>query len=119
MSGFAVNRKEMNRGCGERSGRWTFEEFMFTESTFGSAVVEYEFLWTPPHRADDALFAPGMNFGTFEVFSPVVKEIVVFDDDGNSIPLTPAAEEECRKIVLDAFEMIHGDVQEFEGDLRC
>lgn len=119
MQNFAVNRKDMNKGCGERSGRWVFEEFMFTDSTFGSAAVEYEWHFTPPHKTDDELFAPGMNRGDFEVFNPVVKDIVVFDDDGNSIPLNAQAIEECQKIVLDAFSMIHRDVQDFEGELQC
>lgn len=42
MPSFAVNRKDMNRGTGEKSGVWVFEEFMFADSVFGRAVVEYD-----------------------------------------------------------------------------
>lgn len=91
---------------------------MYTESTFGSAVVEYDAFFHPPYACDDFLYAPGMNKGMIELHYVSVKDIVVFDDDGNSVPLDSNAIDACTKIVMDAFEAIVSDVKEFELEIR-
>ena len=118
MPAFAVNRKEMNRGCGDTSGRWLFEEFMFADNVFGSAAVEYQFQYHRPDRRDDKLFGPGGNNGEVEIWEPVVKDVVVVDDDGNAIPLSDDAVRELEAIVLEAFEADKDNVVQFEMERR-
>lgn len=116
MALFAVNRKTQNRGCGDGSGRWLFEEFMFNDSSFGKAAVEYGFSSHPIPPADRTLHGP--------IFEPEIHdgaevvECVVFDDDGNEITVSAEDLDVLKKFVLEAFEDDKDNVIEFEGSLR-
>ena len=102
---FPVNRKLMNHGTGDQSGQWSFEEFMFADSVFGKATVEY-----------DPVLLKDIDEMAF--LCRRVKELVVFDDDGNEVPVAPDHRHELNKMVLEAFENDLEHVEEFEtGEL--
>lgn len=99
---FAVNRKLMNHGAGDTSGQWSFDEFMFADSVFGKATVEYD---------------PVLVKETGEMVFLIrrVTELVVFDDDGNEVPVDPNHRHELNRMVLDAFDNDIAHVEEFES----
>lgn len=111
MPCFAVNRKDMNIGCGDGSGKWLFEEFMLSDSVFGRALVQY----TPELQVERD---NGRVISShFEISDPVVTEMVVFDDDGEDIPLNENQQAEMRAMVLGAFSAQLDRVREYEFDV--
>lgn len=119
MAMFAEKRKSQNSGCGDGSGRWLFEEFMFADSVFGRAVVEYGFSSHPIARCDRTLHGP--------VFEPEIHDdetvvlLEVHNDDGNviatkdTLPLTEWLK--LNAMVLEAFRADESAVIEYEGSL--
>lgn len=101
---FAVNRMLMNHGVGTGPGVWEYEQFMFGDSTFGRATVEYRHrrLHSEELGPEDILIAP------FKVTA-----LTVFTDDGDEIPLTQEAWSELSIIVLEAFEDDENHVLEY------
>lgn len=114
---FAVNRKVACVGCGVRSGQWIFEEFMFTDSILGEAVVSYECKFHRPDKRDDAILGFGQNNGELEIWDAKVFSVKVFNDDGDEMPLTEDDKLACSKMVLGRFGEIERDVQDFEMGL--
>lgn len=105
MPSFAVNRKQMNRGCGNGSGRWLFEEFMFSDSVFGRVEIEY----TPNHYIE-------REDRWTEIDDAQVASLVVFDDDGNDVPLIPDDYARLSQIAIEAFVAVREDVIEYERE---
>ena len=114
---FAVNRKVAAVGCGHRSGLWKFEEFMFTDGVLGEAVVEYYAKWHRPHPADDAILPRGQNRGEMEIDDAKIVSLSVFNDDSEAMELSEDDKLACRKMVLQRFEEIKREVQDFEMGL--
>lgn len=116
MGSFAVNRFAMNKGTGIRPGVWFFEEFMFSDSVFGKATVKY---LCDARKLTKAEIAEGDRSKPYEleISEPLVVGLEVFDDDGNSVPMTAAAAELCKAEVLDAFAAAEDRVLEFEMGL--
>lgn len=106
MPSFAVNRKQMNRGCGNGSGRWLFEEFMFSDCVFGRVEIEY----TPAGSLDED------KWKVIEILMPEVKSLVVFDDDGNDVPLSPEDYARLSQIAIEAFVAVRDDVIDYERE---
>lgn len=100
---FAVNRMLMNHGVGTGPGVWEYEQFMFGDSTFGRATVEYKHkrLYSEELGPEDILV------------DQKVTRLVVFTDDGDEIPLTQEAWAELSIIVLEAFEDDEDHVLEY------
>jgi hypothetical protein len=116
MPSFAVNRKDANRGTGVTPGQWLFEEFMFTDSVFGTAKVSY--------RCDARKLAPSeipegdtSKPYLLEISDAVVTSLEVFDDDGVSLPIDESTLTPLSIIVLDAFSAIEDHVLDFERGL--
>lgn len=99
---FAINRKLMNNGTGDQSGSWTFEEFMFADSVFGRATVLYD-----PVMVKET--------GEFVFLCRRVDDLVVFDDDGNEVSISPDLRHELEQVVLEAFENDIECVETFEA----
>lgn len=105
MSGFAVSRFEVNKGRGVSPGVWKFEEFMFFDSVFGHATVEYDAQAVRRNETEWRI----------DLVGPIVKQVVVYNDDGVVIRDIPDAEQqELREIVIRAFEDVQDAVMEFE-----
>jgi len=103
---FPIHRKLMNHGTGGRtSGIWEFDEFMFDENLFGRAAVEYTAIFSDDFDDD------------FTCFGRHVSKLEVFDDDGNSLPISPASRPQLEAMVLEAFENDKDHVEEFEMGL--
>lgn len=116
MGSFAVNRKEMNKGCGVKPGVWVFEEFMYTDSIFGCATVGYKCearKLTPDEVAKEDTGKPY----EIEISEPWVAMLEVHDDAGDPIELSDLAHGECEKIVLEAFADIRENVLDFEAGI--
>lgn len=107
MPSFAVNRKQMNRGCPNGSGRWLFEEFMWSDSGFGRVEIEY----TPRHFK-----LPGERGWTIELDDAQVASLVVFDDDGNDVPVSPDDYAKLSQIAIEAFVAVRDDVIDYERE---
>ena len=116
MGSFAANRGNVNKGTGLKPGLWLFEEFMFSETVFGSASVSYQ---CDAHRMAkcDIDGSVGKPY-ELQISSPVVTDVRVFDDQGVSIDLKENDIIMLNAMVLDAFELIQSDVIDFEmGEL--
>lgn len=103
MAGFAINRKDQNKGVHNGRGLWLFEEFMFADSVFGRSTVRYRSV----HARDEI-------GRTCYICSPAIEDLVIFDDDGNDIPLDDATRKEAAEMVLEAFWDQVEDVREAE-----
>jgi len=100
---FAVNRMLMNHGVGTGLGVWEYEQFMFGDSTFGRATVEYR------HKR-----LSSEELGPEDILvDQKVAALTVFTDDGDEIPLTQEAWVELSDIVLEAFEDDEDHVLEY------
>jgi hypothetical protein len=104
-------------GCGHESGVWVFEEFEFASEVWGKATVTYDARFHRPDRRDDAILPFGTNRGEFEISDVNVKEVVVFDDNGDEMPLDGDSKLACEKMVLTAFAKQQYDITEFESGL--
>lgn len=104
-------------GTGHESGVWVFEEFEFMSEVWGKATVTYDATFHQPDRRDDAILPFGTNRGEFEISDVKVKEVVVFDDEGNEMPLDENSRTACERKVLAAFAKQQYDVIEFESGL--
>ncbi len=123
MPSFAENRKTMNRGTGESSGVWVFEEFMFADSVFGRAVVEYDATAVRMKREDReerALLSPPYEM---QISDARVTKWTVFDDDGNAVMehfncgMNPIDRASIENQILEAFKSIEDEVRNFEMGL--
>lgn len=129
MASFAVDRNNMNRGTGERSGVWIFEEFMFADSVFGRAVVEYDATAVRVKNEDRevrALIAPPLY--DMQISGAKVTLAEVYNDDGAVVwsiamvknaehPQVQHARDESIQMVLDAFAAVQSEVIDFEMGL--
>lgn len=119
---FAVNRKQMNRGCSNGSNSWIFEDFMFSDSVFGEVTVEYEANFLRPCKADDELFGAGLNIGEMEICFVKVTRVVVFNDDGDVIAKHQNIDKgdlnvETMQAIEDAFASDLSSIEEHERSL--
>lgn len=106
MPSFAVNRKQMNRGCGNGSGRWLFEEFMWSDSVFGRVEIEYSVKHVNiPH---EELLT--------ECNDVEVTYLVVYDDDGNEVPVSPDDYARLSQVAIEAFVAVRDDVIDYERE---
>lgn len=99
----------LNRGCGEHSGRWFFEEFWLDDSSCCRATVEYHAQWDNEMR-------------TFRIADAEVSNIIFFGDDGEELEVGLAQQEfvaECKTNIVKHFmESCLDDVHTFEmGEL--
>lgn len=129
MASFAVDRNSMNRGTGEKSGVWIFEEFMFADSVFGRVVVEYDATAVRVKNEDRevrALIAPPLY--DMQISGANVTIAEAYDDDGNTVwslaMVANAKSEQVQKwrdeavqVILDAFAVVQSDVIDFEMGL--
>lgn len=111
MTVFAVDRFEANRGYGDGSGQWVFEEFMFTDSILGTAVVNYEATLFR-HDVDDR--PERKTERELRIFNPHVTRIEVFDDDGKTVELSVEDRKNLCLQVLQAFANVSEDVIDHE-----
>jgi len=128
MASFAVDRNSMNRGTGERSGVWIFEEFMFADSVFGRAVVEYDATAVRVKNEDREVMSLMSAPYEMQISGAKVTLAEVYNDDGAVVwslamvknaehPQVQQARDEAIKIVLDAFAAVHSEVIDFEMGL--
>ena len=85
MASFAVDRNNMNRGTGERSGVWIFEEFMFADSVFGRAVVEYDANAIRVKNEDREVGALMSAPYEMKISGAKVTFFEIFNDDGEQV----------------------------------
>lgn len=111
-----INRKQENTGNGLESGVWLFEQFVMMENVMFEAKVSYSVANTSemirgggPGGVD--LFFPGYDVEDAEVF-----DVVICDDEGNTV--TPSDEDlaAMKAAVLEAFANVHDRVIEFENE---
>ena len=117
MGSFAVNRKDANKGTGLKSGTWFFEEFYFTDSMFGSAIVTYTVRWRPLQKSEIAEGDTGKAY-QIEIVDPVVTSLSVLDDNGDKIALDESDVMVLGQAVLEAFEGRVDAVVEHEMEKR-
>lgn len=131
MASFAVDRKNMNRGSGEKSGVWIFEEFMFADSVFGRAVVEYDVTAVRVKNEDREVRALMSAPYEIAISDPRVAILEIHNDDGECVwslnefneknpDLKDIADLQLkneRQAVLDAFAAVESDVISFEMGL--
>lgn len=128
MASFAVDRNNMNRGTGERSGVWIFEEFMFADSVFGRAVVEYDATAVRVKNEDREVRSLMSSPYEMKISGAKVTIAEVFNDDGVVVwslamiknspheEVLEAANVAIRS-VLDAFAAVESEVISFEMGL--
>lgn len=109
MPSFAVNRKQMNRGCGNGSGRWLFEEFMISDSVFGRVEIEYRVSHYKEIHMD-------RTERVTEIDDVQVASLVVYDDDGNEVPVSPEDYAKLSQIAIEAFVEVRDDVIDYERE---
>lgn len=127
MASFAENRNAMNKGCGESSGVWVFEEFMFADSVFGRAVVEYDAVAVRMKSEDREMRSLMSLPYEIQISAAKVKEIEVFNDDGDccwrlsgveNLPIPTTSDNILRirlvQDVLAAFRAVVDEVLNFE-----
>lgn len=128
---FAVNRFSMNKGTGIESGKWQFHPFMFADSLFGRATVEYSVRFGPV-RSSKLVMIPGVTdpqIVDFSITDPqivdaVITELVVVDDDGRDLEWINSPDETMQSIMNDmrqsvflAFREQRREVLDFEMGL--
>lgn len=122
MASFAVDRKNMNRGTGEKSGVWIFEEFMFADSVFGRAVVEYDATAVRVKNEDREVRALMSAPYEIQISGAKVTLLEVHDDDGNVVWSMNVPDPEGMifpvpmmiQMPLDAFAAVESEVKNFE-----
>ncbi|TXH50307.1 MAG: hypothetical protein E6Q97_20770 [Desulfurellales bacterium] len=123
MPSFAENRKLMNKGTGESSGVWLFEEFMFADSVFGRAVVEYDAIAKRIPSADREVRAFFSTPYEIEISDATVAKWTVFDDDGNAVlehfncGINKIDRDAIETQILEAFKDVEDEVKNFEMGL--
>lgn len=133
MASFAVDRNNMNRGTGERSGVWIFEEFMFADSVFGRAVVEYDANAVRVKSEDREVRALMSAPYEMQISGAKVTFFEVFNDDGDvvaSVTFTDSLVLVCPSLlsletavqmfvdsILSAFAAVESEVISFEMGL--
>ena len=131
MASFAVDRNSMNRGTGEKSGVWIFEEFMFADSVFGRAVVEYDATAVRVKNEDREVRALMSAPYEIAISDPRITILEIHNDDGECIwslnefneknpDLKDVADLQLKnelQAVLDAFAAVESDVISFEMGL--
>ena len=125
---FAVNRFEMNKGTGIESGKWQFHPFMFADSLFGRATVEYSVRFGPVRSSKifdntgQIVMIPGTPDP--QITDAVITELVVVDDDGRDLEWINSPDETMQEIMHDlrqsvflAFREQRREVLDFEMGL--
>jgi hypothetical protein len=106
-----------SKGRGERSGLWEFDSFEFMPGVFGKAAIEYESIAKRVKSVDREEFSLFSSPYEIEVFSPKVKNLVVFDDDGNEIRMEALGIKTAEYMILTAWADQHSEVLSFEMGL--
>jgi len=109
--------KTQNKGRGETSGRWEFEEYEFCPGVFGRGVVEYTSTARRIKSVDREVRAFLSMPYEIEISDPVVKEVVIFNDDGDEIQLNVDDARAAAEALKVAFEIAKNDVVDFEMGL--
>ncbi len=128
MASFAVDRNSMNRGTGKKSGVWVFEEFMFADSVFGRAVVEYDATAVRVKNEDREVRALMSSPYEIQISGAKVTLAEAYDDNGNtvwSLAMVANAKseqvqqwrDEAVKMILSAFADVQSDVVSHEMGL--
>ena len=104
-----ATRLEMNRGFGDGSGVWVFDDILFEDSLIGRATVLYDFHVS--RNADRGMFDPLLDS---VIVNPTVRDICVFDDEGNPLPVPGDRVAEFSAAVLEIFAGIENDVRDYE-----
>ncbi len=110
---FSAARKSVNKGTGLKSGSWLFEEFLFAESVFGMAVVEYVCNNRHLRKAEIAEGDLGKPF-ELEITEPRIRLLEVHDDDGNNVLIPDDERKVLEAMVLERFKEIEEDVLDEE-----
>lgn len=111
MASFAVDRNNMNRGTGERSGVWIFEEFMFADSVFGRAVVEYDANAIRVKNEDREVGALMSAPYEMKISGAKVTFFEIFNDDGEQV--CSATFTDSLILVCPSTLSLNGDIQTF------
>lgn len=88
----------MNKGTGIESGKWQFHPFMFADSLFGRATVEYSVRFGPVRSSKifdntgQIVMVPGTPDP--QITDAVITELVVVDDDGKDLEIININENE-------------------------
>lgn len=109
--------KTQNKGRGETSGRWEFEEFEFCPGVFGRGVIEYTSIAKRIKSADREVRAFFSLPYEIEISDPVAKDIVIFNDEGETIALDENDARAAAEALKVAFEIAKSDVVDFEMGL--
>ena len=109
--------KTENKGRGETSGRWEFEEYEFCPGVFGRGVVEYTSIAKRVKSADREVRAFFSLPYEIEISDPVAMDIVIFNDDGEEIELDEDSRRAAAEALKVAFQVAKNDVVDFEMGL--
>ncbi len=110
---FSAARKSVNKGTGMKSGVWHFEEFMFAESVFGMAIVEYVCKNRHLRKAEIAEGDCSKPY-ELEITEPRIRLLEVHDDNGNNVLIPDDERKTLEAMVLERFKEIEEDVLDFE-----
>lgn len=104
-----ARRLEMNRGYGDSSGKWVFDDILFEDSLIGKACVSYDFHVS--RDTDRGVFDPLLDS---VIANPRVDSICVFDDNGEELPVPDSVLSQMVAVVLELFASIENEVREYE-----